>query len=74
MLNVGVFTVIRVFKAKVNQKSSVADPVRSGARGSGICATNLAEMAVKIALRSATQCTTELRLETLIKMEKICSS
>ena len=27
---------------------------RLGARGSGICATNLAEMAVKIALRSAT--------------------
>ena len=37
-----------------------------GARESGICATNLAEMAVKIALRSATQCVTELRLETLI--------
>ena len=33
MLNVGVFTVIRVLKAKVNQNSSVADPVhflRSG--------------------------------------------
>ena len=37
-----------------------------GARGGGLCATNLAEMAVKIALRSATQCATELRLETLV--------
>ena len=27
MLNVGVFTVIRVLEAKVNQNSSVADPV-----------------------------------------------
>ena len=27
MINVGVFTVIRVLKAKVNQNSSVADPV-----------------------------------------------
>ena len=35
----------------------------------GICATNLAEMAVNIALRSATQCATELRLETLIVLQ-----
>ena len=40
-----------------------------GARGSGICATNLAEMAVKIALLSATQRATELRLETLSSLQ-----
>ena len=45
-----------------------------GARGSGICATNLAEMAVKFALRSATQCATELRLETLLDTEPVPST
>ena len=34
MLNVGVFTVIRVLKAKFNQNSSVADPVHFFGSGS----------------------------------------
>ena len=34
MLNVGVFTVIRVLKAKVNQNSSDADPVHFFGSGS----------------------------------------
>ena len=37
-----------------------------GAKGCGICATNLAEMARTIALRSASWSATELRLETLV--------
>ena len=34
MLSVGVFTVIRVLKAKVNQNGSVADPVHFFGSGS----------------------------------------